>query len=72
MNPRYGYVQQPAKVSAHQCYYCSRDAILRGPDAQAADWKVIRETAGAAPQRKRQTHCRETRLYIEIEVYTQG
>jgi len=72
MNPLYGYVQQSARVSAHQCYYCSRDVILQGSSAQAADRKVIPETAGAAPQGKRQSHYRETRLYIEIEVYIQG
>lgn len=72
MNQRYGYVQQQARVSAHQCYHCSRDAILRGLVARAADWKVIHEAAGTAPQRKRQSHCRDTRLYIEIEAYTQG
>jgi hypothetical protein len=72
VNPYCGYVQQLAKVSAHRCYYCSQDAILRGYYAQAADRVVIRDAARPAPQGKRQSHYPESRLDIEIEVYKWG
>lgn len=71
-HPHHEYVQQMARVSAHQCYYCSRGAILQGPYALAADRTVIHEGVGTSPQGGRESHCRGTRLHIEIEVYTQG
>jgi len=72
VNPHCGYVQQLARVSAHRCYYCCRDATLKGSYAQAGDRKVTHDAAGTAPQRKRQSHYRETRPDIEAEVYRQG
>jgi hypothetical protein len=64
------HVQQQARVSANRYYYRSRGAIPKEPYAPAADRKVNRDAAGHAPQRKWQSHCYETRLDIEIEVYT--
>ncbi len=69
VNPYCGYVQQLARVSGPRCYHRSQDAILREYYAQAADRMVIRDAARPAPQGKRQSHCPESRLDIEIEVY---
>jgi hypothetical protein len=71
VNPHCEYVQQVTRVRAHRHYYHSRDAMPKRSYVEAADQRVIRDAAEPAPQRKRQNHYCETRLDIEIEVYTQ-
>jgi hypothetical protein len=66
------YVQQLARVSAYRYYYRSQGAIPKESYVQAADRKVIRDAARPARWRKRWSHCCETRLDVEIGVYTQG
>ena len=59
-----------ARVRAHQYYY--RDASPKESYTQATDRRVNCEAAVPALQWMWQSHCCETRLHVEIKVYTQG